>query len=403
MKKFTLFLSAMLLACATNLWAVDFTLSSAATVTNGGVTVSFDKGTNNSSAPTWYDAGLRLYAKNTVTITATTNIDSISFNWEKQGKKDFATATASCGTYNHPTNTGKGVWKKDAANPTKTVTFTLGETGQLQLNTFSVAVEASASPTIDASNVDFGTVVETGAVKELEVVGANLLETITYTLSENADFTVDGTLTAEGGTLTITFTGTTAQDYTATLTLKSGDITKDVNISATLMSIIGQGTKENPFTVADVMALNNELGTSQKYWVIGYIVGGFNGNSLEDFVTSTTSLVSNIALAATDSDFGTDYIPVALVSKSNARTALNIKDNPSNVGKQVKVCGTLEKYFNTTGVKNVSTAEDYEIISNPTAIDNAAVETPALKTIENGQLIILRDGVKYNAMGVRLQ
>lgn len=38
-----------------------------------------------------------------------------------------------------------------------------------------------------------------------------------------------------------------------------------------------------------------------------------------------------------------------------------------------------------------------------TAIDNAAAETPALKTIENGQLVILRDGVKYNAMGVGLQ
>lgn len=38
-----------------------------------------------------------------------------------------------------------------------------------------------------------------------------------------------------------------------------------------------------------------------------------------------------------------------------------------------------------------------------TAIDNATVETPALKTIENGQLVILRDGKKYNAMGVRLQ
>ena len=38
-----------------------------------------------------------------------------------------------------------------------------------------------------------------------------------------------------------------------------------------------------------------------------------------------------------------------------------------------------------------------------TAIDNAVVETPAIKTIENGQLVILRDGVKYNAMGVRLQ
>ena len=38
-----------------------------------------------------------------------------------------------------------------------------------------------------------------------------------------------------------------------------------------------------------------------------------------------------------------------------------------------------------------------------TAIDNAAVETTAVKSIENGQLVILRDGVKYNAMGVRLQ
>ena len=41
--------------------------------------------------------------------------------------------------------------------------------------------------------------------------------------------------------------------------------------------------------------------------------------------------------------------------------------------------------------------------TTPSAIDNAAVETPAVKTIENGQLVILRDGVKYNAMGVRLQ
>ena len=44
-----------------------------------------------------------------------------------------------------------------------------------------------------------------------------------------------------------------------------------------------------------------------------------------------------------------------------------------------------------------------KITSTATAIDNAAIETPVIKTIENGQLIILRDGVKYSAMGVRLQ
>ncbi|MDY5076445.1 MAG: bacterial Ig-like domain-containing protein [Paludibacteraceae bacterium] len=41
--------------------------------------------------------------------------------------------------------------------------------------------------------------------------------------------------------------------------------------------------------------------------------------------------------------------------------------------------------------------------TTPSAIDNATAETPAVKTIENGQLVIIRDGVKYNAMGVRLQ
>ena len=44
-----------------------------------------------------------------------------------------------------------------------------------------------------------------------------------------------------------------------------------------------------------------------------------------------------------------------------------------------------------------------KITSTATAIDNAAVKTPAIKTIENGQLIILRDGKKYNAMGTHLQ
>ena len=47
---------------------------------------------------------------------------------------------------------------------------------------------------------------------------------------------------------------------------------------------------------------------------------------------------------------------------------------------------------------------DYRTVcgTTPSAIDNTNAQTPALKTIENGQLVIIRDGVKYNAMGVRL-
>ena len=63
-----------------------------------------------------------------------------------------------------------------------------------------------------------------------------------------------------------------------------------------------------------------------------------------------------------------------------------------------RIAGISVTYKQTTWEEYTTTCDD-----TPSAIDNVAVETPAVKTIENGQLIILRDGVKYNAMGVRLQ
>lgn len=257
------------------------------------------------------------------------------------------------------------------------------------------------TPQIEADDVLFGNIFSTGKTKELVVAGYNLTDAITYTLSEDAAFTVDGTLTAEGGTLTITFTGTNEGDYSATLTLTSGTITLPVTISASLMTLSGAGTKENPFTVEDVIALNGSLGTSQKYWVIGYILGSYaNGGKIASPAVNT-----NLALGGTAD--ATTFIPAELAtvtSGSGARAALNVVEHTDNIGKQVKVCGTLETYFSVAGVKNVKTADEYEIISNPTAIDNATLlSTPTVKTIEKGQLVIIRDGVKYSAMGVRLQ
>ena len=256
------------------------------------------------------------------------------------------------------------------------------------------------TPIIEADNVLFGNIFSTGKTKELVVAGYNLTDAITYTLSEDAAFTVDGTLTAEGGTLTITFTGTTDDDYSATLTLTSGTVTLPVTISASLMSLTGEGTKENPFTVEDVIAINSSLGTSQKYWVIGYILGSYaTGGEI-----ASPAVNSNLALGAT-SDAKT-FIPVALASSTEeggARATLNVVDHTDNIGKQVKVCGTLEAYFQVAGVKNVKTADEYEIMSTPSAITNTTLNTQTFKTIENGQLIIIRDGKKYNATGIQLQ
>ena len=118
-----------------NAWAADFTLTSANSVTVDGVTVTFAKGSG-TTAPAWYAAGLRLYAKNTVTITSESEITSIVFDWEKQGSKTFASVSANTGSYSHPSVAGKGTW----TGSSKSVIFTLASTSgvQLQLNTLSV-------------------------------------------------------------------------------------------------------------------------------------------------------------------------------------------------------------------------------------------------------------------------
>ena len=139
MKKLFSIFAALLFAGS--MMAVNFTLSSADAVTVEGVTVTFAKGDGN-NPPAWYSNGLRLYANNTVTVSSESAITAITFNWEKQGNKDFNTATASVGEYTHPEAAGEGKWTGSATS----VTFTLGATGQLLLNTFTVTLGEGGEP-----------------------------------------------------------------------------------------------------------------------------------------------------------------------------------------------------------------------------------------------------------------
>ena len=135
---------------------IDFTLSSADAVTKNGVTVTFAMG-GGTTAPTWYDPGLRLYAGNTVTVSYNSEISKIEFNWEKQGNKDFASATADVESYTHPTAAGIGTW----TGSNDTVVFTIGK-GQLQLNTFSVYVPCEGGGTTEGGGSTEGGGTETG-------------------------------------------------------------------------------------------------------------------------------------------------------------------------------------------------------------------------------------------------
>jgi len=111
------------------------------------------------------------------------------------------------------------------------------------------------------------------------------------------------------------------------------------------------GTKENPFTVSAAIALNNP-GTES--WVEGYIVGCVDGPDIAagSRFEAVEKVYSNILIA--DSPSEKDYtkcMPVQLVSKTDIRAALNLGDNPSNLGKKLKISGKLEAYFKAPGLK----------------------------------------------------
>lgn len=121
----------------------------------------------------------------------------------------------------------------------------------------------------------------------------------------------------------------------------------------------GDGTKENPYTVADLQKMDASALTDAEAWVKAFIVGSAN-NKLEAFVTTADGAVaSNLMIADAQSE--TDYTkcaPVQLASKSAPRAALNLVDNPTNLGKTLLVKGTISKYFGVVGVKNIA---EYEL------------------------------------------
>ena len=78
--------------------------------------------------------------------------------------------------------------------------------------------------------------------------------------------------------------------------------------------------------------------------------------------------------------------------------SLDIKGNTKNNCEQIGFynCQNLQ---GVCFVQNVLFVQD----GDTTAIENTEVGSRAIKMIENGQLIIIRDGKRYNVTGVRVQ
>ena len=223
---------------------------------------------------------------------------------------------------------------------------------------------ATTEPVITCGNVEFNIFTEKfGKAQNIEVIGENLAEAIVATLKDGTHFEVSGTLTAEGGTLNVSVKATTEGDYNDVLVLKSGTTTKEVTIHAEVVVLNGDGTEANPFSCVDVQKLKSSLGTAEKYWVAGYIMGGMksDGSAIDNTINT------NLAIAGTSTESEIANMVSVQLPSGAIRDALNVKDNASNIGKKVQVYGTIEAYLNHPGVKSVT---DYKLEGSTTAIES---------------------------------
>ncbi len=228
---------------------------------------------------------------------------------------------------------------------------------------------------------------------QLEIKGINLTEDINLQITEGSvNFMLgQNTLPAQGGSVDIEFNAQQSGIYQGKLVVSSSSVSVEVSLVATVSEVSAAGTKEQPYSCGDIISMGID-DSKTKGWVMGFILGSATtGPKVNDNPNATSLILA-------DDNEGTNMIAVQLPSGA-IRDSLNIVDNPDNIGRQVKVYGSLEKYFGTSGVKSVS---EYEFIDNPqTAIElvNEGIINRPQKEFRNGQLIIIRNGHEYNAAG----
>ena len=115
-------------------------------------------------------------------------------------------------------------------------------------------------------------------------------------------------------------------------------------------TIENDGTKERPFTVAEVKRMTvNKLDR----WVRGVIYGTMVNADASEVVTSDFSSSTNIVI-------GDELIniPIKLTDNETLREAINLVDHPYLLGKEILIKGSLTDYCSSKGVTEV---EEYKI------------------------------------------
>lgn len=331
------------LTCSTGT-VVENTLSFA--TDNFTIVCAKGEGSNFASYSPW-----RIYKGNTITITGNKYVAGITKVDLVHNGTYYGSFSSSEGTIVMASSSGGTSTLTISDEGVTSVVLTQNGSSQTRLSSIAITYTKAeiTDPEIAISDKAFN-VVPVGFEKEetVTVTGLNLTQAITASLPDNSQFELDGTLTKDGGVLTITAKPTAAGEIEETLTLAAGtEATATAKLSMTAVATTGVGTEANPFTCTDLVNLNNGWGGN--YWVHGFIIENNAGD-----------------LAIADDDNGEKQVSVQLAASADLRAALN-----PTVGMEVKLIGSLENYNNMPGVKTLTdiyevvAATTYDITVNP--------------------------------------
>ena len=401
----------------------------AGTKTIEGVTFAFDKGANASgNEPKYYDKGtsVRMYADNTLTISAETEISAVQFTF---GSTTTAGLTASEGTLSG------NAWSGNS----KSIVFTTGSTGQQHIMNIVVTV---------GGGVTYSAYATTCSGEAPEPVyysirffsnGAQIGETQTVLKGQQAevpedptplcdDYTFAGWWNAElaadnkeAKTWITNFKATKDQDYYAiysrTEESEGGSAAFDGETAGTYKIYAQVGDTKYFAKGIEAITNSNKKITSTTdeseafEYVFAKVEGGFSIKNGEQYLSYGTS-GTNIGTSA-DPYTWTIASGVKGTWRVNATTgsnrALAFRAGESNVFgpySTTNITANGNEYFDLEIVgEGVSSTTYYTSTLNcsGSAIENTAVEQKAVKMIYNGQVVIVRDGVRYNMLGQTIE
>lgn len=429
-KLFTLFAAAIasLAMFAIDPVVIDFTANPLAleafsqqdpiTITSGNVTVTFNKGTATAD-PRLDPDHMRVYKNSNFTVSDNVNnIKSIIFT-ETSATYSTSNLSATVGTFENPK------WTGDAAS----VQFNAN--AQVRLNKITVYYDSQV--VVEEPDTIVGTIADIIAAQATEVNTTDFFQTTgVITAITNTQY---GNLLIADGNDTIVVYGT--QDF-ANQNLSVGDtitvLGKMKLYKGTLefVDVIvlgkggnngGQGGDQGTFdpsiahTIAEIKAAQAAglVKDDDEIIIKGFIKSMFlKPNNFVKYGSVTIWLTSSVDgeekefelynCYGLNGDTLASYVPVADAELGDGSKSIDVESVTGNdgvmfsLGDEVVAKGAFKLY---NGTYELNTGCYIIEGGMKTALRQEKAAVKSVKFVENGQLVIVKDGVRFNALGAR--